>query len=251
MALTTSHFRPYTCPYCGSTVHPRTIALYVGGSYEVPGSCQCEGARARRAADELAERRTHEAELAAQLVRIYRRAGITPRFMRADPDATHLAHVEAGKGVYLVGDTDAGKTHAAVALLKAYIDAHTSERFGALHCDRTARIISVPDLMSEWKTTYNGGDGDEADVTRRYGDADLLVLDDMGKGAPTAWALERLFQIVNRRYDNLLPTVVTTQYDAPDLGRRLAETGDRETARAIVRRLTCDDTRRVMVKRRS
>ena len=109
----------------------------------------------------------------------------------------------------------------------------------------------MPDLLSEWKATYNGGGEDEDDVTRRYGDADLLVLDDMGKGAPTAWALERLFQIVNRRYDNLRPTVVTTQYDAPDLGRRLAEMGDRETARAIVRRLTCDDTRRVMVKRRS
>lgn len=250
MASTTLRFRPYACQFCGRTVEPRSIT-FGGVAFEVPGVCQCDGARAQRAADEEADRRRHASELAEQHQRIYRKAGIKPRFMGAEPDATHLAHVEAGRNVYLVGDTNAGKTHAACALLKAYIDAHTSEQFGWLHCNRVARIINVPDLLSEWKATYNGGGEDEEDVTARYGDADLLVLDDMGKGAPTAWALERLFQIVNRRYDNLRPTVVTTQYDAPDLGRRLAETGDRETARAIVRRLTCDDTRRVMVPRRS
>lgn len=248
MALTT--LRSRACEFCGRPIEPQSLT-FGGRTYTTPGVCNCDGARAQREADELAERRRRASELAEQRQRIYRKAGIKPRFMGAEPDATHLAHVDAGHGLYLVGDTNAGKTHAACALLKAYIDAHTSDRFGWLHCDRTARIVNVPDLLSEWKATYNGGGEDEDDVTRRYGDADLLVLDDMGKGAPTAWALERLFQIVNRRYDNLRPTVVTTQYDAPDLGRRLAETGDRETARAIVRRLTCDDTRRVMVKRRS
>lgn len=251
MALTTSRFKPYTCQFCGREVHSKALS-FAGRTYEMPGVCECDGARAQREADELAKRRRHEAELVEQRQRIYRKAGIKPRFMRAEPDATHLAHVEAGHGVYLVGDTGSGKTHAATALIKAYIDAHTSESFGTLHCDRTARIINVPDLLSEWKATYNNvACGDEAQVTARYGDADLLVLDDMGKGAPTAWALERLFQIVTRRYDNLRPTIVTTQYEAPDLGRRLAETGDKETARAIVRRLVCDDTRRVIAQRRS
>ena len=249
MALTTSRFRPRTCQFCGREVRPKAVC-FAGRTYEVPGACGCDGARAQREADELARARRHDAELAEQRRRAYRKAGIRPRFMGAEPDDTHLAHVEAGHGLYVVGDTDAGKTHMACALLKAYVDAHTTERFGMLHCDRTARIINVPDLLSEWKATYNGGVEDEDDVTRRYGDADLLVLDDMGKGAPTAWALERLFQIVNRRYDNLRPTVVTTQYEAPDLGRRLAETGDRETARAIVRRLVCDGTSRVVAQRR-
>ncbi len=225
--------------------------IFGGISYETPGECQCAGARAQRAADEEAERRRHADEISEQRLHIYRKAGIKPRFMQVWADGTHLAHVEEGHGIYFVGDTNAGKTHAATALLKAYIDAHTAEIYGGLHCNRTARIINVPDLLSEWKATYNHGGEDEANVTTRYGDADLLVLDDMGKGAPTAWALERLFQIVNRRYDNLRPTIVTTQYEPPDLGRRLAETGDKETARAIVRRLICDDTRRVMVQRRS
>lgn len=250
MALTTSRFRPRTCEFCGRTIELATT-VFAGVEYRTPGECQCEGARAQRAADEEAERREHAARIAEQRAGIYRKAGMKPRFMGAAPDPTHLGHIESGHGLYLVGDTNAGKTHAATALLKAYVDAHTSEMYGALHCNRTARIINVPDLLSEWKATYDHGDEDEAQVTARYGDADLLVLDDMGKGAPTAWALERLYQVVNHRYDHLRPTVVTTQYEPPDLGRRLAENGDRETARAIVRRLTCDDTRRVMVQRRS
>lgn len=252
MALTTSIFKPRTCEFCGETIWPKRVRLRaVGLAYSVPGECQCDGARARRAAEEEAERREHDALLAEQRRTIYRKAGIPPRFMAAaTPDPTHLGCVEDGHGVYLVGDTNAGKTHAASGLLKAYIDAHTTEVFGALYCDRTARLVNVPDLLSEWKATYGHGDADESQVTARYGDADLLVLDDVGKGAPTAWALERLYQVVNRRYVKLLPTVVTTQYEPGDLGRRLAETGDRETARAIVRRLVCDGTRRVPLERR-
>lgn len=249
MASTTFHFKPYTCAFCGRMLYPQTV-VFGDVSFEVPALCDCEGATANREAAEAAERRRHDERIAEQRRRIYRKAGIKPRFMAAEPDATHLPHVEARHNLYLVGDTNAGKTHAACALLKAYIDAHTTELPGGIRCSRVARITNVPDLLSEWKATYNRGDEDEGEVTRRYGDADLLVLDDMGKGAPTAWALERLFQIVNRRYDALLPTVVTTQYEPADLGRRLAETGDRETARAIVRRLTCDDTRRVMLQRR-
>jgi len=249
MGLRTLTFRPRTCEFCGHVIEPARTS-FGGVELQTPGECQCAGARAQRAADEEAERQRHEVEISRRRQTIYRKAGIKPRFAGVTPDPTYLPHVEAGHGLYLVGDTNAGKTHAACALLKAYIDAHTTEVFGALYCDRGARIIAVPDLLSEWKATYNHGDEDEAQVTARYGDADVLVLDDMGKGAPTPWALERLFQIVNRRYDQLLPTVVTTQYEPADLGRRLAETGDRETARAIVRRLTCDGALRVALERR-
>ena len=40
--------------------------------------------------------------------------------------------------------------------------------------------------------------------------AGLLILDDFGTQNATPWAQEKLFQIINFRYINKLPTVITT-----------------------------------------
>src|SRR5262249_22333796 len=40
--------------------------------------------------------------------------------------------------------------------------------------------------------------------------AGLLVLDDLGAENGTAWATEKLFQIINYRYNYRMPTVITT-----------------------------------------
>lgn len=249
MASTTSRFRPYACPFCGREVRAKAMTL-MGRTYRAPGRCECDGARAQRAALDAEARRAHAAELAAQRDALYRKAGIPRRFMEAAaPDPTYLPHVEAGHALYLVGDTHQGKTHAACALLKAYIDAHSAERYGELRCDRVAKIVNIPDLMGRLRATFDRRDIDEENVLNVYGGADLLVLDDLGKGATREWALERIFQVVNRRYEANRVTIVTTQYEAPDLGRRLAEGSDRETARAIVSRIT-DDTRRIVVSGR-
>jgi DNA replication protein DnaC len=54
--------------------------------------------------------------------------------------------------------------------------------------------------------------------------APLLVLDDFGKQTTTPWAQEKLYQVINYRYNAKLPTVITTncatdELDAPILSR--------------------------------
>ena len=49
------------------------------------------------------------------------------------------------------------------------------------------------------------------------GAADLLVLDDLGAQKNTAWALEKVYQVVNQRYEGLQPLVVTTNLDLNQL----------------------------------
>lgn len=70
-----------------------------------------------------------------------------------------------------------------------------------------------------------------------YQSVHVLVLDDLGKESPTDFALERMFALVDERYNRLLPTVVTTQYRRSMLTDRLARRGDEETAKAIISRL--------------
>jgi DNA replication protein DnaC len=71
----------------------------------------------------------------------------------------------------------------------------------------------------------------------------LLVLDDLGAEAPTPWAAEKLYQLLNHRYNYRLPTVVTTNRDLDRLEGRLAtRLRDRRLCQHV--RLTAADYRR-------
>jgi DNA replication protein DnaC len=50
----------------------------------------------------------------------------------------------------------------------------------------------------------------------------LLVLDDLGTQASTPWAQEKLYQLLNHRYNAALPTVVTTSSYLNQLDARLS-----------------------------
>jgi DNA replication protein DnaC len=52
-------------------------------------------------------------------------------------------------------------------------------------------------------------------------DAPLLVLDDLGTQSSTPWAQEKLFQILNHRYNTRLPTVITSNYSPEEIDLRL------------------------------
>lgn len=51
----------------------------------------------------------------------------------------------------------------------------------------------------------------------KYSNAHLLVLDDLGAEKPTEFVITTLYLIINRRYENMLTTVITSNYDYNDL----------------------------------
>ena len=52
--------------------------------------------------------------------------------------------------------------------------------------------------------------------------ASLLVLDDLGTENATPWATEKLFQIINYRYNQRRPTIITTNRDFDRMDPRIA-----------------------------
>ena len=101
-------------------------------------------------------------------------------------------------GYCIYGRAGNGKSHLAAALVNRVI-----------HRGYTAVFIEVPDLFSQIKSTY-GGDGSEDKIMRSLASCDLLVLDDAGAEKPTEWVQEKFYQIINSRYKNHLPVVITT-----------------------------------------
>lgn len=112
----------------------------------------------------------------------------------------------------LLGPTGCGKTHLAAAIANQQIEA-----------GRPVYFVVVPDLLDHLRSAY-GPDSkvtyDELFETIRT--APLLILDDLGAHSSTPWAEEKLYQLINHRYNHRLPTVITTNLALDELDERLA-----------------------------
>ncbi|HJX36396.1 MAG TPA: DNA replication protein DnaC, partial [Dehalococcoidales bacterium] len=52
--------------------------------------------------------------------------------------------------------------------------------------------------------------------------SELLVLDDFGEQAGTPWAQEKLYQVINHRYNAKLATVITTSSSLDEIENRIS-----------------------------
>lgn len=184
-------------------------------------------------AEEEAEREARACEDA--LFKRVQQAGIPKRFQGAElstccaPARAFSERVCAGEYANLVlgGESGSGKTHTACAVL---ID--LMRRTG-----RRGLFTTLDDLLRDVRDTY-GNLRRESEVVQRYARVPLLVIDEMGKAKATDWSLPIIEAVVNERYAELRPTVVTTQYRRERLAAQMAAVdGDAERAKAVVRRL--------------
>lgn len=100
----------------------------------------------------------------------------------------------------LEGGYGCGKTHLAAAVGNYRLD------YGD-----TVLFITSPDLLDHLRSTY-GPSSEVAydEMFERVRNAPLLIIDDLGVENPSPWAQEKLFQLLNYRYNSRIPTVITT-----------------------------------------
>ena len=105
-----------------------------------------------------------------------------------------------------------GKTHLAGAIANKLHDEGEQVMF-----------LGVPDLLDHLRATYNPSAGVRYDTRLdEIKTATLLVLDDLGTESATAWAREKLYQIINHRYNARLATVITSAMPIDELDPKLA-----------------------------
>lgn len=167
-----------------------------------------------------------EAQAVRRLHELTLRAGVPERYSHVALDNRHLERLEKGRGLYLCGPLGTGKTWRACGVARGWISEHGP----------TARFVSTVAMLSDIRAAISDGRGEER-VTALYARARLLVLDDIGKEPPTEWGLAKLFDVVDRRYGGMRPTVYTSQHTVSHLAEHLASRGDDLTAGAIVSRI--------------
>lgn len=122
-----------------------------------------------------------------------------PGVHRAVQSALAFARTPAG-WLSFFGNYGCGKTHLAAAIANAVLLRREPVLF-----------VVVPDLLDHLRATYGPLSTTSYDeLFQRVRTVPLLVLDDLGTEDPTPWAKEKLYQIVNHRYNEALPTVFTT-----------------------------------------
>lgn len=163
-----------------------------------------------------------------------RAAGVPSAYIDAEPRPDLMG------GAYLYGKPGRGKTHAACGAIRAFVEAHVIETEGQwVYWGPKARFVNVPDYFLRLRETYDKSGESERDAFERYAKAELLVLDDLGKGSRSEWAVERLYLILDRRCNDNLPTIITSNYGLSKVASMLST--DEETMQAIASRayMTC------------
>lgn len=109
-------------------------------------------------------------------------------------------------GLCFVGPTGTGKTHLAYGILHSLAAAGVPCLCG-----------SVPELMDMLRPREQNTDvQDRIEILKNI---DVVVLDDLGAERSTDWVTERLYVILNARYSEMLPTIVTTNLGMDQLER--------------------------------
>ncbi|MGA1867485.1 MAG: ATP-binding protein [bacterium] len=106
------------------------------------------------------------------------------------------------RGLLIIGSCGVGKTHLGVALIKTLI------KEKGVPCI----FYDFRDLLNEIKASYKSTRSVESSILKPVLEKDVLVLDELGAEKITEWTRDTLAFIINRRYNENLTTIFTSNW---------------------------------------
>lgn len=153
-------------------------------------------------------------------MRTWVNAGIPKRFLGkelADLHGYENEIVKASKTIgdglslFITGSCGTGKTHLAVGLLKLWLSLNFKQR---------PIFLPSVEFFAELKANFDSNFA-EREIIARYASAPLLVMDDVGSEKVSEWSRQQFFLLLDRRYRNMLPVVVTSNLTLDELAKHI------------------------------
>jgi len=208
------------CEKCGEPLQKR-IQPEGFKSYVVPVNCSCKNAESKsKEVDEA------NAEKQIRLKRIIKNSLMDEKFRSCTFEAWDFNKgskkmYNMGKkysedfkkmkdksiGLLIYGEPGNGKTHTVSCIANALLNNGVP-----------AICVNISGLLNRIQETYkNHGKEGEADILRGLANADLLIIDDLGTESISDWSVSKVYNIIDNRYRNGLPLIITTNLKLAEL----------------------------------
>lgn len=206
---------PDNCPECGEA---NWKIIYVDGEQmEVPRECPCR--LKLRLEHEKNMKNIENKEVQERIQKLFQDSMMSRRFkdrtfenFKAYNDSLSFAYGTAKKyaynfdnnrklprnGIIFMGGVGSGKTHLAASIANYLINNETSVVFS-----------TMSDILDKIREGFNS---ETKNILQTVKSAELLVIDDFGKEGGTDWVKEQIYKVINSRYENNLPIVITTEF---------------------------------------
>lgn len=206
----------------------KTARMYVNGNFKVRCLCKCQG----EARDEEA-RIEKERERLKEIEKIQSASLIGDRYKQVTFEKTETGHnatfdnayircqrycavadkvLADGLGIYLYGDKGTGKTHLTACMANDLMQKRKQVLF-----------TNFAEIAKMIKDTFGNNTESEAVYIDRIANVDFLFIDDLGTERVQAangadlWLQEKIFDVLNKRYNNRLPTIFTSNHSLQEL----------------------------------
>lgn len=119
--------------------------------------------------------------------------------------------LEGGYGIYMFGASGTGKTHLTACMVNELVKQRRPTLF--------TNFFEISQII---RGTFNSRKYTEVEMIEKISTIDFLFIDDLGTEKVTRngednWLQEKIFEILNKRYNNKKPTIFTSNYSLEEL----------------------------------
>lgn len=129
-----------------------------------------------------------------------------------------LENVKNGESVYIYSATTGnGKTTWATKIANQYIRKSVATSM----LENEVLYLNVSIFLDQLKSQFSSFNEEIVELQEMAKKCKLLILDDIGAERPSEYVCERLYDLINYRYTNMLSIIYTSNLNPNELGDRL------------------------------